>query len=800
MVNPVGRELTENNLNRSKHEEGNYVYTRSGQITGEREWDNGFYTKGCINQVPIDFLIDSGSTSSILSHRAYTKIPEEHRPPLNKVLTNVHDASGNKISTLGDFQANIELGQHEFPLTFLVCHIDQEGIIGQDFLLKYASDINYKQNIINTEFAKINCWVGTKSTISCKVIVRNTTVIPSNSACLIPVEIFGSEHFSQCGLVEPTMSKNQQCVMMPGIIDTCKKEKQVTLVNCSGTQVTVYAKQTVGTCESFENEKHNNVRIATTHQNVEQSADIPSHLTDLFERSTKHLNQNQSKQLMELLITYQSVFSKSPVDLGHYDSIQHKIHTGNAAPVRQPVRRQPIGKREIERNEVHKMLDLGVIEPSSSPWSSPIVLVTKKDGSTRFCLDYRLLNELTVKDAYPIPRVDECLESLAGSKWYSSLDLNSGFWQIGMAPEDREKTAFATSLGLFHWTVMPFGLANSPSTFERVIENVFKGLQWVELLLYMDDIISPSQSFEQGLQRLTRIFERLQEANLKLKPSKCALFQKQTKFLGHLVSENGIRTDPDKIEAVENWPTPTSAKQMKSFLGLCSYYRRFVKNFAKIARPLHKICEKGAKFIWNDDCQAAFDQLKTSLTSSPILAYPVPGKQFILDTDASNKSVGAVLSQVQNEEERVIAYMSKAMNKHEQSYCTTRKELLAVVMALKAFHAYLYAQPTLLRTDNAAVSWLRQLKRPTGQIARWIQEIETYNLTVSHRPGLKHSNADALSRRPCKRCEQQQRLSELSDDESECDETPQQTLLINTSNEPPKEEHYKSISNEELYK
>ena len=224
------------------------------------------------------------------------------------------------------------------------------------------------------------------------------------------------------------------------------------------------------------------------------------------------------------MIEYQDIFAKSSSDLGRCDRVQHRINTGNALPVRQPTRRLPFGKREVEQDEIYKMLERGVIEPSNSPWSSPIVLVTKKDGSIRFCVDYRVLNDLTVKDAYPIPRVDECLDALSGSKWYSSMDLYSGFWQVGLRPEDREKSAFATSLGLFQFTVMPFGLTNSPSTFERLMEDVLRGLQWVELLLYMDDIISPSRSVDEGLNRPRNIFNRLLEANLKLKPSKCTFF------------------------------------------------------------------------------------------------------------------------------------------------------------------------------------------------------------------------------------------------------------------------------------
>lgn len=277
---------------------------------------------------------------------------------------------------------------------------------------------------------------------------------------------------------------------------------------------------------------------------------------------------------------------------------------------------------------------------------------------------------------------------------------------------------------------MPSGLVNSPSTFERLMEDIFRDLQWIELLLYMDDIISPCNTISEGLQRLRNIFDKLRDANLKLKPSKCVFFQTETKFLGHIVSEQGVSTDPEKIAAVTDWPIPRSAKETRSFLGLCGYYRRYVPGFAGIARPLHKVCNKGTKFVWTDECQNAFADLKEALTSAPVLAYPVLNLPFSLDTDACDKSVGAILSQKENDQEKVIAYMSKSLNNHEQLYCTTRKELFAVVMALRTFHSYIYGQHTLLRTDNAAVSWLKQLKRPSGQVAKDLKPMERFNRTL----------------------------------------------------------------------
>lgn len=302
------------------------------------------------------------------------------------------------------------------------------------------------------------------------------------------------------------------------------------------------------------------------------------------------------------------------------------------------------------------------------------------------------------------------------------------------------------------------------------------------------------------------MFKRLQDANLKLKPSKCIFFQKSVSFLGHIVSETGIGTDPNKVETVRTWPTPSNSKQVRSFLGLASYYRRFIKGFANIARPLHKACEKNQKFKWTLECQTSFDLLKQALTSASVLAYPTTKTGFILDTDASDKAVGAVLSQIQDNQEKVIAYMSKAISKQEQSNCITRKELLAVVVALRTFHSYLYGQEVLLRTDNAAVSWLRSLRCPTGQVARWLQELNTYNLNVEHRAGRSHNNADALSRRPCKSCSRQQQrnvaenleesLGQTDDGDSDIETMVRQRAV--TRQQAKKEEHRELTDNQML--
>lgn len=756
---------------------------RVGQIGDAKSvWDNGLYAKGVIERVAVDFLVDSGSTATLLSKQAFDKIGGGTIDLHQKSIV-MQGVDGKNINVYGCAEINLSFDDSQMCQMVIVCDITPEGILGQDFLLKHIKtwdmDVPCLRTRQNTE---IRLETGGETQVVCRVLVKDKTQISPHSVSFVPVEIVNGKRLATTAYMEGIEDKiltEKQVTIVAGIVDPHHGEKGVAVMNTGEECVTFYPGAAVAKCNSSyeayeETQEIRMVEMGNSQEKVLCDTDgiqdtMPVHLQDLFERSSILLNRDEKYLLAELLIKYENVFSKSSEDLGQTDRVRHRINTGSAAPIRQPPRRQPFGKRDIEKQEIEKMVEKGVIEPSNSPWASPIVLVTKKDGTTRFCVDYRKLNDVTVKDAYPLPRVDECLDALSGSAWFSCMDLNSGFWQILVEPDDQMKTAFTTSQGLYQFKVMPFGLVNAPSSFQRLMENVLRGIQWVESLLYMDDIITPGSTVQESLRRLENVFKRLLEANLKLKPSKCIFLQKSVNFLGHIVSEEGVHTCPDKIKAVRDWPTPVNAKQTRSFLGLASYYRKFVKGFADIARPLHKICEKKAKFVWSKECEEAFEKLKVALTQAPILAYPkCDGGRFILDTDASDKAVGAILSQEQNGQELVIAYMSKAMNKHEQSYCITRKELLAVVTALRNFHSYLYGQEILLRTDNSAVSWMRSLKTPTGQMARWIQEVSTYNLIVTHRPGQKHGNADALSRRPCQACLHQQKLKEEAEDCEDC--------------------------------
>jgi len=296
---------------------------------------------------------------------------------------------------------------------------------------------------------------------------------------------------------------------------------------------------------------------------------------------------------------------------------------------------------------------------------------------------------------------------------------------------------------------MPFGLCNAPATFQRLMEKVLHGLLSKICLVYLDDVIIFGKNFNEILNNLKMVFFRLRLANLKINPKKCVLFAKHVKYLGHIVSSEGIMTDPEKIAAVREWPIPHTKKQLRSFLGFSSYYRKFIKGFSSLAKPLYALTENKSKFIWKEECQNAFDQLKCVLSSSPVLSFPKEEEEFILDTDASNIGIGAVLSQRQEGKEKVIAYYSRVLNKPEKNYCVTRRELLAIVDSLKFFRHYLLGRKFLIRTDHVSLKWLMSFRELEGQLARWLERLQQFDFEVIHRKGLSHKNADGLSRRIC---------------------------------------------------
>jgi hypothetical protein len=451
--------------------------------------------------------------------------------------------------------------------------------------------------------------------------------------------------------------------------------------------------------------------------------------------------------LLRFLVQRHGSFAWDSSELGRTNLIRHSIDTGKNKAVRKHWYRTSKNERNFIEGEIQRMLQEGLIERSIGPWAAPVVLVRKKNGKLRFCVDYRELNSITTKDAYPLPRIDDMLDSFGKAQWFTSLDLASGYWQVEMEPADRPKTAFITQFGTYQFKVMPFGLCNAPATFQRLMDEVLRGYLWKFVMVYLDDVIIYSDTFEQHLEHLRDIFDRLEEAGLKLNPDKCSFVKEELEFLGHIVSNKGIRTDPAKIQKVKDFPTPMNITQLRGFLGLASYYRRFVPGFSRIATPLNKLLKKGVAYNWNKEQRFAFEQLKHALITSPILIFPNFEKQFVLLTDASTFGLGAILSQLDEDgNDRVIAYASRTCNKAESNYSATELECLAVIWAVKHFHAYIYGQRFKLVTDHAALCHLFNTATPIGRLARWVMKLQMYDFETTHRSGRKHLNVDSLSR------------------------------------------------------
>jgi len=411
----------------------------------------------------------------------------------------------------------------------------------------------------------------------------------------------------------------------------------------------------------------------------------------------------------------------------------------------------PVELREL-KEQLEMLTEKGFIEPSKSPYGAAVLLVKKKNGSLRMCIDYRALNKLSVKNKYPLTRIDDLLDTLQGAKYFSGIDLASGYWQIPIAPEDIEKTAFRTRYGSYQFKVMPFGLTNAPATFQRIMNDLFRPYLDKFVVIYLDDLLIFSKSKEEHMEHLRTVLSLLKKNTFYAQTAKCTFFATEMQFLGHVITAEGIHTDPAKIATITALPTPANVKELRSFLGICTFYRRFVPNFAKIASPLTDLTGEVA-YIWSAAAQEALESLKTKLASAPVLVQPDFTKDFVLHTDASDTAVGAVLMQDQGQGLQPIAYESRKLTPAEKNYPVHEKELLAVMYALKQWRHYLLGAHSKVQTDHKSLTFIQTQPHLSQRQARWMETLQEYDVTIEYLKGEANVVADALSRLPMDRQE-----------------------------------------------
>ena len=466
------------------------------------------------------------------------------------------------------------------------------------------------------------------------------------------------------------------------------------------------------------------------------------------------------ERVMALLEKYSTVFEGK---LGQISATEHHINLkpGTIPILQQPYRAGP-EKREHIREQIEYQLAAGVIEPAQSEWASPVLLAPKKDGQQRFCIDFRRLNAATVPDAYPLPRMDDCIDSLAGAKVFTLLDALWGYWQVPIAEKDRDKTAFTSHMGTYRYLRMPFGLRNAPATFQRALDIILSGVRWKMCLVYIDDIIVFSRNYDEHLDHLEHVLHLLKNAGIKLKLKKCFFFRDEVEYLGHRIRPGTLSVSKDsKVKkAIQNAGFPQTFTQMKSFLGAANVYRRFIRGYADIARPLQDMTKKDSGVDWDgpdevvptDEQLHAFEMLKAALTAPPVLALPVRGRPYMIDCDASEYAIGVVLLQQQNlddpKEWATVGFFSKTLSKEQRNYSATERECYAVVWSVLSLRPYIEGTHVKVRTDHVALRWMLTLNDPTGRLMRWRLRLMEFDYEIVYRPGRVHQVPDALSRLP----------------------------------------------------
>lgn len=718
-----------------------------------------------VNGFGVNLLVDTGSRVTLIRESVLQKVTEanEKSPAVaNMSHGPLVGITGEEIDIRGCFLMQFALGEHRFDHACYVVAdgpaVPVDGILGQDVLSSQRIDLLTTRKVLRVGENEIPIWnwrtapatehgdsVGAGRVTPAGVSVRlaSPCTIPAMSEVVCWAKLAKPIAAGELGVVETGPLSVHGLAGASALVHVTENLRvPVRIANFTLEELTLPRNKNVALFHGAElSAEVECVRAVQKTAEAFSDAEIDS----LFDIA--HVTGEELVELRQVIRRYAGVFARTNLDLGQCGEIKHRINTGDATPVYQRAYRIPYSQREEMDRQVGGMMKAGIVEHSKSPWGSPALLVEKADGSFRFVVDYRKLNSVTRVDPYPLPNIQETLSQLGSARYFSVVDMASGFWQIEMDPTDKEKTAFNTTNGHYQWTRMPMGLVNSPAVWQRTADVVLEGLVGQVCHVYMDDIVIYSETFDQHMKDVESVLRRLRGAGLKLKPKKCQFLKAEVKYLGHMVSAAGVRPDPEKVSSVQSFPRPTNLREVREFLGLIGYYRRHINQFSREAKPLTRLTAKNVKFEWTDDAEGAFQSLKQRLVEAPILRYPDFRIPFVLATDASQYALGAVLSQRHNGHEHPVAFASRQLNKAEQSYSATEKECLALVWAVRHFRCYLYGRDFKITTDCRPLKWLMNMRDPSSRLARWNLQLQEYNFEVEHKAGKAHTNADALSRR-----------------------------------------------------
>lgn len=700
-------------------------------------------------------LLDSGARANVLSREFIREhaIPVRSPEGLQLVYANGEEETAGETN-----KCSVKLGTNCCKQRFVVGGIKYPAILGAPFLRRWRLQFDYPRHAVllrhkrkkmtlkalrSVEEAKAICKLGVTEKPLPPQIDHLEQQRPSSVQEELPPECPTKATLSRIEVQPKPLREKEEKTPSKATEATLKQMKRAW--RKSGTMLTLVNVRRV------ENPPEKAAELIAAASLVTEKRDCGLE-TDV--EWAEKVKAKLPDWVLELIEENPELLRKDiPTGEAHRRTIKHNIRlTPGAQPVDRALYRQSPAERDEIATQVKHLLQVGKIRPSESPFGASVLLIKKKDGTWRFCIDYRGLNDITIKDRHPLPRIDDLRDRLGGAKVFTKIDLIKGYWNVEVAEEDRHKTAFKTAEGLYEWVIMPFGLCNAPATFQRLMNNVLHGLLGKNVVVYLDDILIFSRSLEEHKAQVREVLLRLQQHGLYPHVGKSYWGVSTVEYLGHIISYNCVEPDPKKVEAICKWPTTlTSLKEVRQFYGIASYYRMYIKDFARKAKGLTDIMKTSQPFAWTKEAEASMELLKLDLTKKPVLQLPDYNRSFILTTDASDDAVGGWLAQADAEgKEKPICFLSHKLSDTERRWHSNEKELYAVVYCLKQLRPYVYGQSLTLRTDNKAVTALKSKKPMVDQprLCRWLEYLQQYDITLEHIAGTKNTVADALSRKP----------------------------------------------------